>query len=77
MPRFERCKELPTEAIWDNYKKEQLFPDEIAELLNKLLQENFKLRLENMVSKQTLKVYQCVFDGLNELQEELGCDGGE
>jgi hypothetical protein len=30
-----------------------------------------------MVSKQTLKVYQCVFDGLNELQEELGCNGDE
>ena len=71
MPRFERCKELPTEAIWDNYKKEQLFPDEIAELLNKLLQENFKLRLENMVSKQTLNVYQCMFKGLEEMQEEL------
>ena len=77
MQRFERCKELPTEAIWDNYTKEQLFPDEIAELLNKLLQETVKLRLENMDSKQTLKVYQCVFDGLNELQEELGCNGDE
>ena len=74
MLRFERCEELPTEAVWDNHKKDQLFPDETAELLNKLLEENFRLKLENMVSKQTLRIYQCVFDEINKLQEEMGVE---
>ena len=72
MSRFERCEELPTEAVWDNYKKEQLFPDETAELLNNLLLENFGLRMENVAHKQTFKVYQCVFDMMGKMKEELG-----
>lgn len=49
---------LPTECVWDNEEKEQLFPDEVAKLLN-------KKNKEILILNNKIRVLGWDIDGLN------------